>query len=114
MTFNAYAIPSELRELSQWVCWRYENIGAAKPTKVPYHPDGRKANVNDPNTWSTFEVAFNAFSIGGYDGIGFVFSKDDPYTFIDLDNPEGDQVILDRQLKVYNEFNSYSEISPSG
>lgn len=107
-------IPAELKERRQWCLWRYEDVGAAKPTKVPYQPNGRGTNVNDPSTWSAFQDVVNRFNAGGYSGIGFVFSEDDPYTFIDLDDAEGDNATLQRQLKVFSEFNSYSEVSPSG
>lgn len=111
------AIPAELRNLKQWLCWRYEDIGAKKPTKVPYNPNtGELANVNAPDTWCSFEDALRAFQNTklGYSGLGFVFTSNDPYTFIDLDNTEGDTVAQQRQLNVYHEFDSYSEVSPSG
>lgn len=107
-------LPQELRLLKQWCLWRYEDVGAAKPTKVPYSVNGKPANVNDISTWSSFEDCIRRFNAGGYSGIGFIFSDNDPYTFIDLDDAEGDDAILQRQLKVYHEFSSYSEVSPSG
>lgn len=110
---NLYAIPAELRALRQFVLWKYVDVGAAKPTKIPYQINGEKADVTNPFTWSRFEEVFNALGLGGYDGIGFVFTANDPYTFIDLDytdNSEHHQ----RQIKIYHEFDSYSELSPSG
>lgn len=107
-------LPQELRSLKQWCLWRYEDVGAAKPTKVPYSVNGKHASVTDTSTWSTFQDVVTRFNAGGYSGIGFIFSDDDPYSFIDLDDAEGDDAILQRQLKVYHEFNSYSEVSPSG
>lgn len=104
-------LPAELRLLKQWVLWRYEDIGAAKPTKVPYSIKGHPASVTNPDHWSTFDIIHN---ISGYDGLGFVFTKDCPYTFIDLDDAEGDDAILQRHLKVYHEFETYAEVSPSG
>lgn len=107
-----YNIPEELRQLKQFILWRYEDIGAAKPTKVPYSISGEMANVNDPNTWTDFDGALACrFS---YSGIGFVFSENDPYTFIDLDDPLGDPTVTERQLKIFREFDSYAEVSPSG
>lgn len=114
MIKNAFAIPQELRDLKQWILWRYEDKGAKKPTKVPYSINGHPASVDDFKTWSNFDEAFNAFQLGGYDGIGFVFTDNDPYSFIDLDDCEGNQADLDRQIKIHQEFDSYSEISPSG
>ena len=117
-------IPPELREYNHWVVWRYEDKGAKKPTKVPYDPKtGKLANVNEPITWSSFIVACTSYRTNNYDGVGFVFSIDDPYTFIDLDDPNelpnGDanphyQIDLNRQIKIFKEFDSYSEVSPSG
>lgn len=107
-------IPVELRLLKQWVLWKYEDIGAAKPTKVPYSIKGHPASVTDANHWATFDDAFNVLNLGSYNGLGFVFTKDDPYIFIDLDDAEGDDAILQRHLKVYHEFETYAEVSPSG
>lgn len=107
-------LPAELRLLKQWILWKYEDIGAAKPTKVPYTSKGTLADVTKPATWSSFDDVFNASQLGNYNGIGFVFTRDDPYCFIDLDDAEGDNAILDRHLKVYHEFETYAEVSPSG
>ncbi len=111
---NFVNIPVELQLLNQWCLWKYEDVGAAKPTKVPYHPKGYGMNVNDSNTWATFAEVCATFQSGAYSGIGFIFSDNDPYSFIDLDDAEGDGSILERHLKVYHEFDTYAETSPSG
>lgn len=98
-----------------------------KPTKVPYHPSGWKASVTDANHWSILadlqNCNFNSLvpvdpdfpvSESGFSGIGFVFTEADPYAFIDLDDTHGDNEAYQRQVKVFQEFNSYSELSPSG
>lgn len=108
-------IPYEMREYPHWVMWRYEDTDSKKPTKVPYSArSGQLASVTDANTWATFDECVNAMSSGWYNGIGFVLTEQDPYAFIDLDDTKGDQTALDRQVKIYNEFNSYAERSPSG
>lgn len=99
-------IPIELQSFNQWVCWRAE-----ENTKIPYQINGKLANVNDPNTYSSFDAVCS--NIAKYTGIGFVFTNDDPYTFIDLDATTV-PADLERQLKIFREFDSYSEISPSG
>lgn len=108
-------IPAELRALPQWVTWRYEDHGGVKPTKVPYTPTtGHKAKVTDAASWADFDVCCQAVSCKYYDGIGFVLASSDPYTFIDLDDVHGDTEAADRQLKIFQAFDSYSERSPSG
>lgn len=108
-------IPHEMRIYPQWVVWRYEDTDSAKPTKVPYSPrTNRLASVTNPETWATFEEAAHSASAGHYSGIGFVLTESDPFAFIDLDDTKGDQLALDRQVKIYNEFDSYAERSPSG
>lgn len=109
------SIPQEMREYRQWVVWKLEAREGTKDTKVPYSPNSnRKADVNTPKTWGTWDEAITAFNTGNFTGIGFVLTSSDPYGFIDLDNTYDDQVALDRQIKIFREFNSYSEISPSG
>lgn len=112
-TYRFDCIPAELRELKQWVLWKYEDKGSGKPTKVPYSSNGNLASVTNPSSWCDFNTAINIYNLGGYDGIGFVFTENDPYAFIDLDHTN-DQADYERQLKANREFDSYSEVSPSG
>lgn len=122
-------IPAELRELPQWVVWRLEyREGMPKPTKTPYipRPNSGKASVIDPKTWGSFANAINApltsvepvdpdakVSETGFTGIGFVFSANDEYCGIDLDDCHGDTEIYNNQLRIFHEMNSYTEFSPS-
>lgn len=109
------AIPEELRQLRYWVVWKYVDIGAKKLSKEPFDPKtGTHADVTDPSTWSGFEEAFNAYQLGKYDGLGFVFHETNPYGFIDLDDAEGNTTDYDRQVSIYKQFDSYAEKSPSG
>jgi hypothetical protein len=101
----------------QWVCWKYEfEEGKPKPTKRPYNPrTGQLASPTNPNDWADYQTAVAAAMNGGhYNGIGFVLSDNDPYTFIDYDDAEGNSVIIERQQKIAESMDSYSEISPSG
>ena len=107
-------IPEELRRFRQWVMWRYEDTDSHKPTKVPYSTSGTLAKVNDAATWNTYDECLQALASGQWSGIGFVLTDDDPFAFIDLDDTNVDQAALDRQVKIFNEFDSYSERSPSG
>jgi len=120
-------IPAEMRMYAQFCVWRYEETDAPKPVKVPYSArTGTLCSVDDPSTWSTFDEAVGAIKNSTwYNGIGFVLSENDPYCFIDLDDPyalrangtpmhSNPQEVLDRQLHIYREFDSYAEQSPSG
>lgn len=43
------------------------------------------AQANNRRTWSTFATAVKFYLEGDYDGIGFVFSRQDNYIGIDID-----------------------------
>jgi KaiC/GvpD/RAD55 family RecA-like ATPase len=106
-------IPEALRERHQWIVWRNETRGD-KPTKLPFTVDGGMAKSNDPSTWSTYAKACAAIK-RGCDGIGFMFSADDPFCGIDLDgcrDPQTGQV-ADWAREIIRALNTYSEVSPS-
>jgi hypothetical protein len=108
------AIPAGLQGLRQWVMWVYEDRHG-KPSKIPYQVNRRPAKSNDPNTWSDFGTAKARFANGGFEGVGFVFSKDDPYCGIDLDccrDPENG-TITEWAKEIIVKFGSYAEVSPS-
>lgn len=114
--FDPSIVPAELRERDQWVLWRYE-WRKDKWTKVPRSAQThRRASSTDPQTWSSFQHVLDAWLKSDcYDGIGYVFSGDDPYCGIDLDDcmtalgalsPSAQQIVRD--------FKTYVEVSPSG
>lgn len=122
MLGNYSNVPEELRSLKNWCLWKFVHVDGRKPTKVPYQPNGYKCSVTNPETFSTFDECFNVLALGGYDGLGFIFTGTD-YSGIDLDDPsflaDGSsnpnyQSDLNRQIKIAHEFDSYSEVSPSG
>lgn len=105
-----------MRDLPQWVCWRYKER-AGKPTKVPYTPmTGIRARTDDPKTWATFRKARQDTQTRYHDGIGFVFTAEDPFCGIDLDgcvDPETGEV-EPWAMQIVEELASYTEYSPSG
>ena len=112
-------VPLEMRKRDQWVVWVMECRGKdQKPTKVPKDPRTlRNAKTTSPDTWGSFEEACAACeNHPEVDGIGFVFTDNDPYVGIDLDG------VVDRETGVLNELandfvsniESYTELSPSG
>jgi hypothetical protein len=105
--------PEELRNTPQWLCWKNINKGGDKPVKVPFNPlDGQPAKTNDKNTWTTYENAKKKSA--KYDGVGFVFTENDPYTGVDLDDCIVGGQITPEAMRIIESINSYSEISPSG
>ena len=114
---NVDALPQELRDLAQWVTWRsVQRRGNPKPTKLPINPrSGKAASTTDPTSWASFEDSSAAFYSGQGDGIGFVFTPEDPYTGIDLDGCYDEAGVLsDWAQDLVTRFNSYTELSPSG
>ena len=106
-------IPQELMDNAQWCVWRRENRGG-KPTKVPYNPlNGRRAETDDPSTFSTFEIADEAYmTYGSYDGVGIRVSNG--YSAIDIDHCITDGELSDLAKDICKKINSYTEKSPSG
>jgi len=108
-------IPDELKLRDQWVAWRYEQRNG-RPTKVPYRTDTlTSASTSDPTTWGGYDSALNALDSKDVDGIGFVFTADDPFVGVDLDNCLDTQQQLKPWARTIVEgLDSYAEISPSG
>jgi primase-polymerase (primpol)-like protein len=104
---NPDGIPQELKSLPQWVCWRWQTRDG-KWTKVPVDPkSGFNAKSNDSAYWGTFEQALSYYQ-GHYEveGVGFVFTADDPYCGVDFDDTADPMAAL--------ALNSYAEWSPTG
>lgn len=111
-------IPEELKALPQWVVWRWVfDAARGEWTKPPFDPKtGRRASHSDSNTWSDFETAIAAYGSGGFDGIGFVLTENDPYTAWDWDKSRDPQTGLIRPFvrRCLARLQGYAETSPSG
>ena len=112
-------IPDELKAKPQWVCWKSQPRSNGHASKIPVDPKtGQNASHSDPSTWSSFDSALEYYKKqkdNGIAGIGFVFSKDDPFVGVDLDDcrdPEtGD--LANWAADIIQSLNSYAEVSPS-
>ena len=112
-------IPERLRALPQWVVWRAVwKEERDTYSKVPYTPaTGREAKSNQPATWGTFSEAVEKFARDpNTHGIGFEFSAQDPFTFVDLDDARDPETgdVGDWAQQIVDKLNSYTEVSPSG
>lgn len=99
--------PEELRNVSQWHCWRLSN-----GTKIPVQVDGSPAKSNDSSTWTDFETAVDASQF--YSGLAFEISE--PWTGIDLDDCLDENGIKPWCLEILCRFDGigFAEVSPSG
>jgi len=103
-----------------WIAWRYEDAGRAKPAKVPYNPASpvhrlRRASVTNPLTWGRHVQAAKFAAAAGMDGLGLVLTPKLGVTLVDLDNcfdDAGD--LLPYAAAIVAGLNSYTERSPSG
>lgn len=123
-------IPEELKQKPRWLLWQWElrsdGKGGLKKTKPPYQINGKKAKVNDAETWTTYEKALAALiesrSKNGsdtksrYGGIGFVLSDDDDIMAWDLDHciDYKNATIEPWAETIITQLNSYTEVTPSG
>ncbi|AYN94448.1 hypothetical protein EAW52_10995 [Pseudomonas sp. LTJR-52] len=110
-------IPEALRERANWICWSYvEKSPGAKPDKVPCHPDKMFAlSWDKPSAWMSYEEAVAAYERNlKLSGIGLALTGG--LVGIDIDH------CLDKQtgqfepwaLEHIREFQTYTEVSPSG
>lgn len=110
-------IPAVLKAVEQWVCWRTEKRDGT-PTKVPIDPmTGGYASVTRPGTWTDCATALAYYRASkAVDGVGFVFTAEDPYAGVDLDacrDPNTGEVV-NWAIEVLQQLESYTEWSPSG
>lgn len=106
---NQNGIPYELRVLNQWVGVKVTwNEQKQKYDKIPISAAGdRPGSVSDPKTWGTFDQVLSTGFLPG-----FVLTKNDPYTIIDLDSKTPDLVKL--HAEIIAGADSYTETSYSG
>lgn len=106
-------LPSEMTERSQWVLWKRDTAKG----KVPYQVSGKHASSTGEDTWNSLDAVLS--HADKFDGIGFVFTENDPLIFIDLDHVI-DTTTSDFKKEcewareLFIEIDSYTEISPSG
>lgn len=111
-------IPAQLKALNQWVAWKYvwvENEERSHWSKVPINPKtGRNASTTNAKTWGTFPEALACYRSGKVNGIGFVFTADDPFLGVDIDDCRDRETgAITRAVHEIGLLNSYTEVSPS-
>ena len=73
------------------------------------------ASSTNPDTWTDFLSAQNAYQEGKFDGVGFVFDGSDGLVGVDLDDcyAEG-QFTAPEAAQIAESIPGYMEVSPSG
>lgn len=113
---NYAKIPKELKQIDSWVLWKYFTKEDGKITKQPKGLGGYNVSVTDPKNFISFEDTVMALHSrkDEFDGIGFCFTKNNPYFGIDLDHCFTDGELNEYSKDKFKELNTYTEISPSG
>lgn len=78
-------VPVALQAYKQFILWRFVIKPDSSRDKVPCSVFGQAINHLDPANWLTAADAMQLQHRGAF-GVGFVFTRDDPFFFIDLDN----------------------------
>jgi DNA polymerase I-like protein with 3'-5' exonuclease and polymerase domains len=108
-------IPGTLKERRQWIGWRAQPKGNGKIDKIPVNPKtGEVSDATDSSIHCSFEEALAGVKHFKLSGPGFVFTNEDPFSGVDLDDCVTDQEIQTEQKRILLKLNSYSEFSPSG
>lgn len=105
---NANNVPSELKQLNNWVLHK---------GKIPYNVKTlARARSNDRSTWTDFATAYaTLINEPRFDGLGFMLA--DEIICIDLDNKEDEMPETDFKAMLHEILDvipSYCEISMSG
>lgn len=91
--FAATHIPMEMKVRPQW-CYCAGTDPASQDYRRPRNPlGGAWASTKDPRTWGTYDQAMWVLQNDPTaHSIGFVFTKDDPFIGIDVDEKHPDQL----------------------
>jgi primase-polymerase (primpol)-like protein len=110
-------VPQALRELRQWLLWRWE-LHDGRWTKVPYTIAGFRASSTDPRDWNDLRVllAFLRDHPQFASGVGFVVTVGDPFCGIDLDDSLTDTGCTKPwvRLLLCRFADCYTEVTPGG
>jgi putative DNA primase/helicase len=119
---NFSEIPQDLLSLDQWVLWRkMRRDGRMAKLPICVADPLSAADVSNSSTWSSSERAISQYkallsSTNPMTGIGFVFSADDGFAGIDIDDCRDAKTGLISlwARRIIDKFGSYTEVSPSG
>ena len=98
----------------QFINWVPKPKENGKTDKIPVGPTGFAIDPLNPANWMTYENATALASLSGH-GVGFVFTKDDPFFFLDIDHARVGNDWSPIAKELLREFAfCYVEVSHSG
>lgn len=113
MNNNLKNLPATLKTNGLFCLWRAESRnGCAKPTKIPYQVNGRRASSADKTHFRAFDTVIKAAENVPCNGIGLGLF--DGICAIDIDHCCKNGELSDMAKDVISTMNSYTELSPSG
>ena len=102
-------LPQELKERGAFCLWKYEERDESR-TKVPYQPNGFRADSSNKVTFTDYAIAVRHRA--AYDGIGIGVFGD--ICAIDIDSCVENGVLSDMAEDIIARMDTYTEYSPSG
>lgn len=113
-TFNPSGIPEEMKRYKQWVTWSHVINEDGTKAKLPVYVNSsgviNRASWKNPDRQMSYDVALeNYYASDLIHGLGFVFSKDDPFVFIDFD-----KLSVDDERHQWIDRDTFCEWSQSG
>src|SRR5258708_33356471 len=116
--YRYLSIPQDIRSCPQWVLWKKgTELRNGGYRQLPIDPKTRNyADTTNSRTWGTYQCAIvaHAKEHKSFEGLGFVVSREMPYSFLDFDNCINEGIIDKRVRDIIDRFpGSYVEISPS-
>jgi len=85
-----------------------------KMDQAPISAQRLQSEQNKYCPFFAFSDVIAAYEKGGFSGVGFILTKDDPFVAIDIDHCLEGKVLTDEARDIIKALNSYTEISPSG
>lgn len=111
-------IPAALAQHPQFVLWIAvpSKTRPGKTDKMPIDPvSGKAAGHSDPSVRMTAADAGALFSLGVGHGVGFVFTEEDPFFFLDIDSAYGPDGWSQQATDLCAQFaGCFVEVSHSG
>lgn len=107
-----------LRGFPQFVLWKLvaSRRQAGKFDKLPCDINGKICSAHDYSKWLDVDTAIQAAaSLPGDYGVGFTFTKDDPFFFVDIDGAYGESGWSPTSTELCTSFSGAAvEVSASG